>query len=313
MTTTTTSTGLVKTSSTSSEVYGAGPLRRIRPTRLQLQNRREVLVEIVTEGHPLTVRQTFYRAVVKGVTEKSHRGYRRVQEDLRKLREVKEIPYGWITDSSRSAHWPTTSSSPKSALSSAAHFYRRDPWRGELKVEIWCESRSLGGALKDLVDAYGVPLFPCGGQPSDSFMYDAASSYYPETPVLVLYAGDYDPAGLQIGEQVEKKLRLHAGHDDITFRRLAITDEQAALPELQSLGTKAKRSDWVDQHGVKHEFSGLGIEAEAIDPQVMRRMFSQAIEAAAYDRYGYDIFVENASIEAGERARLDEVAQGWGR
>jgi hypothetical protein len=46
---------------------------------------RDLLYEIVAKQRPMTVRQVFYRAVVKGYVEKTEKGYSYVQRDLADL------------------------------------------------------------------------------------------------------------------------------------------------------------------------------------------------------------------------------------
>ncbi|MDT0201344.1 hypothetical protein [Nocardioides sp. AE5] len=287
-----------------------GQIKRSRPTKLELEHRREALVRLAEEVKPASVRHIYYRAVAAGLVEKKESGYNKVVYDLGILRSQGRIPYNWIVDNGRRGHFPLVSRSPESALRRTAHLYRRDPWQYDdaPNVEIWCESRSIAGVLMDLKDQYAVPIFPTGGQTSETFAYEAATSYRRTT--IVLYAGDYDPAGLQCGAQLEAKLRKHADPEvNIEFRLLSITDAQAAT--MQALGTPPKSDYWVDQHGQRHDFVGQAIELEAVDPNVMRRLFAEAIEQIAYDHIGHDIFTENREIEAGERDRLEELAEGW--
>ena len=293
-------------------VYEAGIVKRVRPTRIELEHRRTTLVELARSAQPATVRHVYYRAVVEGLVEKSESGYCKVQRDLVELRRAGAIPYSWIEDTGRRAHYPLVRTSPAAALSMLAYTYARDPWQapGAPRVEIWCESRSIAGTLTELVDQYAVPIFPIGGQTSDTFAYEAATSYRADRRVVVFYAGDYDPAGREVASQLEGELRHHA--DDgavIEFATLTITDDQALT--MQALGTKPKKSLWRDFDGEHHEFRGQAIELEAVDPVVLRRVFSEAIEQIAYDAAGYNIFAENLARETIERAQLAELAAGW--
>lgn len=288
-----------------------GQTKRYRATKDELQARRDALVRLTEEAQPASVRHIYYRAVAAGLVEKNENGYNKVVYDLGALRDNGRVPYGWIIDTGRSAHWPLVQHSPASALKGLAYRYRRDPWRDAdaPKIEIWCESKSIAGVLMDLVDEYAVPIYPTSGQTSETFAYEAARQYYSK-PVVILYAGDYDPAGLQCGAQLEAKLRKHARPEiPISFRWVSITADQAEA--LQSLGTPPKQGHWVDQHGDRHDFIGQSIELEAVDPNLMRRLFAEAIEQIAYDHHGHDIFAANREIETTERDRLNEVIEGW--
>ncbi len=293
-----------------SEVCATGATRS---TRAVMALRRSTLVEIAREAQPASVRHLYYRAVVAGLVEKKETGYRKVQRQILELRRGGVIPFGWITDEGRRAHWPTVDRSPSSALDFLAYTYRRDPWQfpGAPKVEIWTESESIAGVLMPLRDQYAVPIFPLKGQGSETFVWNAADAYAAGRRIVVLYAGDYDPAGLQIGVQLEGKLRQYAARDvEIDFRRVAIDDDQAR--RLQALGTPPKQTHWVDYAGGRHDFVGQAIEAEAVDPKVLRSLFSTIVEQVAQDTSGRDVFAESRVIENADRESLAALARGWG-
>lgn len=302
----------VLTTSTSTGVETYGPGTTSRSTKAEMELRRTTLLEIAREVQPASVRHIYYRAVVAGLVEKKETGYRKVQRQLLDLRRAGDLPFSWITDEGRRYHPALVDQSPNIALNSLARRYRRNPWQaaGTPKVEIWCESESIAGVLMPLRDQYAVPIFPLKGQGSETFVWNAASSYYGDRNVVVLYAGDYDPAGLQIDSQLEGKLREYGVNSlDLDFRRVAINDEQSV--NLQALGTPPKQAHWIDYDGIRHEFVGQAIEAEAIDPKVMRALFANIITEVAHAAVGHDIFAENAEIERADRARLSELAAGW--
>jgi hypothetical protein len=49
-------------------------------------------MEILEDMRPMTVRQVFYQATVRGLVQKEESGYDKVQTDLTKLRRAGEIP-----------------------------------------------------------------------------------------------------------------------------------------------------------------------------------------------------------------------------
>jgi hypothetical protein len=58
------------------------PHKRKRATKTQMQERRAALIEIVAAMRPMTVRQVFYQATVKGIVEKTEAGYDKIQTTL---------------------------------------------------------------------------------------------------------------------------------------------------------------------------------------------------------------------------------------
>ena len=86
------------------------------------------------------------------------------------------------------------------ALQETARLYRRNVW-GELgvRVECWTEKETLTGSLYPETAAYDVPLLPCRGYPSLSFLYGAAEAMrWAAVPTFVYYVGDLDPSGVDI-------------------------------------------------------------------------------------------------------------------
>src|SRR5262249_21662214 len=73
-------------------VYQASPIRRIRATKAEVAARREALLDIIEAGRPMTVRQVFYQATVRGLVEKAESGYGKVQTDLTVMRRVGGCP-----------------------------------------------------------------------------------------------------------------------------------------------------------------------------------------------------------------------------
>ena len=62
---------------------------------------RTLLYDLVSEQRPMTVRQAYYRCVVKGYVNKTEKAYGVVQRQLAKLRTDGVMPYEWIIDASR--------------------------------------------------------------------------------------------------------------------------------------------------------------------------------------------------------------------
>jgi hypothetical protein len=104
----------------------------------------DALVRIVAANRPITVRGVFYRAVAEGLVPKDEtRGYRVVQRRLVKLRVESDIPYGWITDGSRTVHGYVRYRDADEFASTVKVRYRQDYWRdAEEYVEVWVEKEA---------------------------------------------------------------------------------------------------------------------------------------------------------------------------
>ena len=227
----------------------------------------------------------------------------------RTFRTVGILPFGWITDNTRTRYQADLHGSKDDALADMARFYRRDLWRSqERHVEVWCESDSIGGVIGAVCDEFGVPLLPCRGQSSKRFIWDSAQSYRElGRPVTCLYVGDFDPAGLDIGNSVKERLARY-GAGDVEFRRLAIEPGQVRDLDLPGHGLNPNHPDAVrrrftgvcDQHGIPRE----AVEAEAMEPGELRQLVRDAI-TGYIDQRQWDL---EMAIQDGERRELFELA-----
>src|SRR5690348_8758330 len=84
------------------------PRRRGRKPDPKVAARRKAILAIVQSMWPMTVRQVFYAATVRGLVPKTENGYAAVDRDLVLLRRTGELPYGHIADSTRWQRKPRT-------------------------------------------------------------------------------------------------------------------------------------------------------------------------------------------------------------
>jgi len=248
-------------------------IRRIRATKAEVEARRGALLDIIEAGRPMTVRQVFYQATVRGLVEKAESGYGKVQTDLTVMRRAGELPYDWLADNTRWQRKPRTFNSVEDALRETAAFYRKNLWRdADSYVEIWLEKDALSGVVYPVTSIYDVPLMVARGYASLSFLYSAAD--YINTlpvPAYIYHLGDFDPSGVNAGEKIEETLRELAPDAEITFERIAVTPEQIADWDLPTRPTKL--SDTRSKN-----FGEISVELDAIEPNQLRTLVQKAIE-----------------------------------
>jgi hypothetical protein len=270
-----------------------------------MADRHDALVAITRRVQPATVRAVFYQASVLGVVGKDEAGYRRVQRDLVTLRQEGRIPFGWIVDGTRWMRKPRTFDCLADALADTAQFYRRSLWqRADTYLEVWIEKDALAGTIFPVTSEFDVPLMVARGYASLTFLHEAAEAIVAQQrPVSILHLGDYDPSGINAAEKIEETLRTYAPAADITFRRLAVTDEQIQRLNLPSRPTKASDSraaGWGDR---------VSVELDAIDPRVLRNLLREEIEAILPE---HELAVLREA-EASERELLQAIAGQYGR
>ena len=256
-----------------SRAYPASPIKRRRATKAEMEDRRRALYAIVEAMRPMTVRQAFYQATVRGLIEKTEAGYAKVQTDLALMRREGWLPYEWVADNTRWQRKPQTFGSVKEALDDTARFYRKSLWRdANSYVEIWLEKDALAGVVYPVTAAYDAPLMVARGYASLSFLHIAAEYINNlDVPAYIYHLGDFDPSGVNAGEKIEETLRELAPAAEIAFERIAVTEEQIATWNLPTRPTKTTDSR-------AKGFGDVSVELDAIEPESLRALVLEAIE-----------------------------------
>jgi len=221
-------------------VYQASPIKRIRATKAEVEERRLALFDIVSDMKPMTVRQVFYQATVKGIAEKTEAGYSRVQTDLVIMRKSGLLPYDWLADNTRWQRKPRSFNGVEEALQDTARFYRKNLWAdADCYVEVWLEKDALAGVIYPVTQEYDVPLMVARGYASLSFLHTAAEYIRGlDVPTYIYHLGDYDPSGVNAGEKIEQTLREMAPYSEIVFERIAVEPRQIEEWNLPTRPTK---------------------------------------------------------------------------
>jgi hypothetical protein len=252
---------------------------RVRATEAEMRERYETLFEIVAEQQPMTVRQVFYQAVVRGLIDKAENDYAKVGEALLRMRREGRLPYNWIVDNSRMMRKPESWGSPEEAIEDMIIAYRKDLWReARCYVEIWMEKDALGGVIFPITSEYDVPLMTAKGFSSETYMYNSAE-YLKRLPVpaYIYHFGDYDHAGVHAGTKIEEGLRRLAPTAEIHFERIAVWPEQIrewrlpTRPAKQYIGRPKARLNG-------RAVGEVAVELDAIRPDTLRDLCRQTIE-----------------------------------
>jgi hypothetical protein len=247
--------------------YVASPIKRPRSTKAEVDARRAALFDIVRQMKPMTVRQVFYQATVRGIVDKTEAGYTKVQTDLVIMRKAGALPYGWLADNTRWQRAPNTFRSIQEALEDTARFYRKSLWTdADAYVEIWLEKDALSGVIYPITSMYDVPLMVARGYASLSFLHSAAEHINElEVPTYIYHLGDFDPSGVDAGRDIEEKLRGMAPDATIIFERIAVTEEQIKNWNLPTRPTKASDAR-------SKNFGQISVELDAIPPDTLREL-----------------------------------------
>lgn len=244
--------------------------RRGRPPSAEVAQRRAIVADLAREGAPCSVRNVYYRAVVAGLVPKNEHGYESVQRDLAYLRREGLVPFEWVVDHTRLVRRPRVFDGIESALAHTAQTYRRDLWTyADVRVEVWAESQSVGSVVAEVTERWALPLCTTRGFSSLSFAHSAARSANADgRPLVVIYIGDHDPAGLRIEDSLRHTLESYLTVP-LHMDRIAVTWDQVEALDLP--GTKPKRP-----YGFP-----LAVEAEAMPAPMLRQLLDDEIATYA--------------------------------
>jgi hypothetical protein len=269
-------------------VYGARTIKkRSRRTKVEMEALREALFEIVKDNQPVTVRGAFYLATSRGVIPKTeNEGYRPVQRELLKMRREGDIPWGWITDGSRTRFGHRRYGGLDSYARQVAANYRRDYWHdSDEYVEIWLEKEALRGVISPVViEEFGLDLYVTKGQPSVSYLYDAAEDIALDgRPTYVYVLADWDPGGLRIFDRIKQELIGFVGDAaDLYVRRLTLTPYQVDLYDLPTRPGKEKDPNAAD---FARRYGDRCVELDAMPPNTLRGVVHECLEAHMDSEY----------------------------
>src|SRR5215469_8277415 len=111
-----------------------------------------LIKDIVEEQRPMTVRQVFYRCVVKDYVDKTESSYGFVQRNLSEMRWSQMLPFDWIIDTSRQirgsqgTNWTGWQEYVDWEMKTLPNGYGIDLLAdNKFSVQVWLEKEALAG------------------------------------------------------------------------------------------------------------------------------------------------------------------------
>ena len=238
---------------------------------------RQALLDLLREHKaeamlPTSRQFLYYELIMRGVISKERTGVRHpgqiVTDALTQIREDGRIPWDWIVDETRSLDDYSGSLSIKQAVLDYLPYLRLDVWRGETML-VLTESRSLAGVLRGTAAKYRVQIAATGGQIAGFLHTEIAPLLTRAASARVLYLGDFDLAGNQIGASTRKVLEHKVGPLD--WERIALTAEQVEQYDL----SKIIKHDRRYKDGRPHE----AVETEALSQRLIVELLETKLAA----------------------------------
>lgn len=283
---------------TSTRVRGFAPWKPRGDTVQLLDQVRGILREY--RAHlPLTNRQVFYRLVGQHGFSKTEQAYARLCEMMNRARRAGLVDFGAIRDDG-------TVSQPAGGWASESSFYRSVRyWAGQFELdrrtgqpvhaELWVEASGMVPQAARVAHEFGIDVYSAGGFNSLTDKHDTAQRLYQAgKKVIVMHVGDYDPSGLAIIDSLAADINaFYEGLSgsplaDITWRRIAVTEEQI---EAYSLPTAPQKAT-----DVRGEHMSETVQAEALDPDTLADVIRSACAEVTDDERLQETLEESETV-----------------
>jgi len=262
-------------------------------------------------GIAMTVRHYYYKLQSGAIrlTDKPNSGknaYNFVSRLLTNARVDDKFPWEAVAD-------PNRRMLQEFAYNSFAQFRRVkesawcpvDIWRGQpVRLELWVEKDAMADFVYGVVKPYRIPVVVCKGFTSATVVKKAAQRMGSGRGWVILYAGDFDPSGIDIERNVRDKLRSHGCRPEIT--RVALTlEDTLALPSEAALNLKkgdSRYKQFVALYGEDQK----GYELDAMPASQLRRKIEEAV--ASY--MDFEAFNEAIALERAVREEAGAALRG---
>jgi hypothetical protein len=256
-------------------------------------------------AQPITGRGIGYKLFTAGLIPAMKKGPMQcVYRLLKEAREEGTIPWEWIVDETRELERRASWDNPAEYVEAVHRSYKRDFWTQQpVRVEVWSEKGTIRGVLAPVLDKYGVGFRVMHGFSGATTVYDVAQDD-DGRPLIVLYAGDYDPSGMYMSEHDLPDRLAEYGGGHVDLRRVTLKREH--LDDLPSFPASDKKKDPRYKWFVRL-FGDRCWELDALDPNDLRAL----IEGAIQDEVEPSAWQRCAVVEKAERESLRTVLDSW--
>lgn len=283
---------------------------------------------LLSQYGKMTVRQIYYKLVVKGLLRNTRSQYNTYDVNLRDARRDGTIDPRDILDTTHQIHNKLNFySSPKDFLKcleltvqSSSDRYHMDLWKNQNKyLAIFLEKDALARIFVEVAEPYQVPIVVARGNASDSqlvdfidYMRNTSGVQNPYT--LIQVYSDLDPEGDVIAGDIIAKdetqpqldRRLHAyGFYNFKTEREAILPHQIKpynlqknIPDLAKTLKDTNAPQFYKLHG-NHDF----YELDAFDTNDLKRIIRTNIEK----HIAFPIWTRDLALETKNRQKIDKI------
>jgi hypothetical protein len=251
---------------------------------------------LLAANHPMTLRQLHYaifsRNEIEYANDKaSYSRLGRATTTARRAYRDWELaegsipmpPHGidpsWMVDESRQPETVSVWKDAHQYIEAVGWSYRRDNWQTQPNhVELWSEKATILGSIRPVAQKWGITTRVCHGYGSCGQEMDVGHLFEDigsDKEITVLYAGDHDPSGVQMEEDIHRRVEQASGIK-FTMLRLAIHPEDIRKFNLPPQRIKEKDSRAA---GFKRQFGADAptVELDALPVDELRNRIEKAV------------------------------------
>lgn len=232
----------------------------------------------------MTLRQLYYQLVAGDIIPNDDKVYKKLSAILTDARYLGLVDWIAIEDRVRRPIKPSEWKSIPDIVKSALYSFRLPRWDNQrYYVELFTEKDALSSILYPLAGDNHITFCVNRGYGSATAIYHLYKRVYNQISqgkeVVILYLGDHDPSGLDMIRDIEDRLVefLSVGTLPLNFviEHIALTMEQIELynpPPNPAKLTDSRAAGYI------REFGGKSWEVDALPPDVMTGIVTEAIE-----------------------------------
>ena len=238
----------------------------------------KVMTAYQKAGYTVTVRQLFYQAVSENLVPNEQPEYKKLGELLTRGRMAGWLDWEVIVDRGRYTQDVTTHKDPVEVMKHAVASFRTDKWEDQpVFMMAMIEKQALEGVVAPICNRLEVPFTSNKGYLSATLAYDVGKRLHERRAAgkvcHVIYAGDHDPSGLDMGRDIKERLELFSD-GTVYVHRLALNRDQVdqhRLPPNTAKSKDPRYEAYKDAHGEE------SWELDALPIQSLEQVFSDAV------------------------------------
>lgn len=264
------------------------------------------LIEYQRGGYTVTLRQLFYAAVSVNLLDNTQAEYGKLGDLIADARMAGWLDWDAIVDRGRFTRQTETWKNNHEIMKDIIETFKINKWESQPNhVEVMIEKQALEGVVAPICQKLEVPFTANKGYVSATVAYDTGKRLQERRRAgktcYVVYGGDHDPSGLDMGRDLKERLELFSD-GTVHIIRVALNRDQVEKYHLPRNPAKSKDPRFPQYQAIHGDHSW---EMDALPIEVLSNLFTDAVtklrDNALWDR--------DLEIQESMRDQLQEVAE----